>query len=600
MIGTGDFKLGEGRLDSNSSSSLIILLLVFSLLPSYLYSQRSGTKYKFSLDTAEKKQLPFDLPSRVSLANDQSNPFKKFYLFQVDRWGNVVFDRRTSFYRYFNWKKWKYQTVIDPLTDVIGDADSTYINLVALKPDRDYVLMAARPDIALLKELLKKYCRDPKNISTLYTKGPLPSPYFARTIRERNLQAAADELKSQKIRIKASQKKDYAEKSRAYDSAKKANPENTSDPLPSRKERKVALRKELEKIKQQLKTYEFLMIPKDVVIKELKTLNEGDAFCKDSKEALVSWNPTIEDFPAFSIPSCDTCSSKSRSTREPSFLNGIISLLKVWRVEITRGDFKLDTLSVAIDFKSLADEDNNTRLKNLYHNASVLNKARQSVYNYFDDIKRGSSFLFQLANAIYAIQKNIDIVKKSIDERDQQVKRLLTSKLIMQSDLILNKGTSNYRFVTRNSSFIIPDFGLIYAGDRLFSNSSFNTVSPFLGFHVNFRSTNRNAPFWKNFNIWKIPTLQVGIPIYANGISSDGTRKQLVADKFSIFTGFGINLAHSVRITYGALFFQELSGTHGGVQTYHIQGAPCISVGIDLRLKSLFYGLSDAIDAFKK
>ena len=501
------------------------LFIIISCFANTMYGQApySKIKYKFSLDTAKNRILPFDIPFTVTIPNDKTNPYKYIYLFRVNGERKIIKDNQTS-----------VQKSTLPLNSVYQNGDSLEIDIPPLKPDKQYVVIGVTEEnkVAKLKELVIKFCKDQKDqIPEEDSVNLIPPAYFLT--------------------------KDF---------------DNHSLHFVETKEHILEIFK---KSNEECKLCEKLALTQQAYTDPITSIPSA-----------INTNPLIN---------CDTC--KTNFKNEIFFINGTVVVLGKWQTEVLTGVYPLDTskgrgnIFVSGNIPAVKDEE---KFQNIAKSLGILITIKQLVFYVSKNLSSAnlSEYLSATNNYIDALKINLEILRTKLKEKNDFESCLKDMDLsIGQTNSVLSNTTSSYQFLTRNGYFIVPDFGLVYYSNKLFSNSSFAGVAPFIGFHINFRATNVNVPFWKIKSFWKFPVLQVGVPVFAQNLSADSSRKYLVGNKFSVFAGLGINLAHSARITFGAMFFQSLTAP----STYEIKAAPCISLGIDIRLKSYFRGLSDAI-----
>lgn len=505
------------------------------------FCQVKKLTYTFSLDTAKAQTLPFDIPFTVKVPYDKADPITEQYLLKLNRKGGFIPDRVTSFAS----KSSGFTPLA--LTYLEEDAGKQYldIDLPALKPDKRYIILVVtkKDQKSVQLEYFKKYCKNP----AAYVEDEIlrPEPYYFD--RGKRIEVKVNDIKS-----------------------------------------------------------------------TLNSINADCAICDKIKnkpvEAAVtpySGRYINTNLPYFHAIACDTCYKKSAS--EISFILTTINTLELWRESVLDGTYKLDTLALkhrGASVSLLPSKAPALRIENIKATMLSIAGLKQSMLllralyptGLFDT--EYDTNIFTLNMYIDKCRQNIAILENNIKLTSQYENEINTciSGLNLQVGWQYNAlrgGTASYRFYTRNSLFIKPDFGVIYYGDKLIGSSTFSGGAPFVGFHVNFRATNENVPFWTNLKIWQFPTLQFGVPIFAQALSQDDSRKYLVADKFSLFTGIGINLAHTVRLHYGAVWFQSLQSVQGSSKNYKVASIPYIGFSIDLRLKKLFPGLSDAIFGVK-
>ena len=160
----------------------------------------------------------------------------------------------------------------------------------------------------------------------------------------------------------------------------------------------------------------------------------------------------------------------------------------------------------------------------------------------------------------------------------------------------LEKSTFLYQFLTRNSGVIKQSFGLVY---YFTGKHNFAGAAPYTGVDFQLRPTNEDTKFWKTKGWKKYFSFQLGVPLFASDLTKGDQRKHLVGDAFSLYTGLGINLGHSVKIGYGAILFRSIDGNSIGENSYEINSLHSVSVGVNFKLIPLFrsiFGSDKAIN----
>jgi len=518
------------------------IIIVFTIcLSNYGFGQITRKlNYTLSMDTAKTQVLPFDIPFTVRMEQNIEDPFRYLYLIKLNRYGNLIEDKQTSF----------RDEGIFPLkllsTEKVEGKEFLYVDIPALKPDKRYMLFAVttRRQNLEVKKILQVYCKDPSLVKDEKINWPVPN-YF-----ENDPTVPEDEIEL---------------------------------PIPR------------EKI--------IMQIIDNSECKICEQLNK-----EQEKANLVNTSDKkLEIKYSYEVPQCDTC--YKGSIRELAFITGLTSLLELRKAEILDGTYKLDTLEskkrpVVVTIEAAGKDAQ--RITNIQSSLAILSVFRQSLL-YVRSLYPASSFGTTYTNNLNVIEEYMNIMKTNIVSLQNVVSN--NNKTNNEIESCLNKidlplgwefnrvrgGTSSYSFYTRNAFFIKPDYGVVYYSDKLFSNPGFSGAAPFVGFHINFKATNENIPFWTNFDILRLPTLQIGVPVFAQNLSQDGSRRHLVADKFSIFTGIGINLGHTARLHYGALWFQALQSGQGSDLRYNVTNVHYIGFSIDIKLRKLFTGLSEAI-----
>src|SRR5205085_10818746 len=102
---------------------------------------------------------------------------------------------------------------------------------------------------------------------------------------------------------------------------------------------------------------------------------------------------------------------------------------------------------------------------------------------------------------------------------------------------------------------IVPDFGLI--GVYKNSGLAFKDLTPYLGFHINFRSIDKNIPMRRvYYKSWRhYFSFMSGITLRSLAIA--GKREDFFANN-NLITGIGLRLNNALRITGGLVWFKKI------------------------------------------
>lgn len=589
-----------------------IALFLLAVLPVCLNAQYSSSKiknYKINLDTAATSVLPFDLPFTMVLKGDKATPFTRVYLFKVNRKrGWLIPDPMTSLQRKVRFFTWTDSTNRFRIIDrrIVGihalqkihyssKRDTVEVDIPPLKPDKQYTMVGITEEknFETMLALAKAYCIE--NNKKVEADSCSPSKPFPKENIRITFLPTGYFTSNTNTTTKLNKKKNKVEEMQLTEKKKQERKDRSE-----LKKRRALEDEKLDWTK--------TVVPVKSLRRNFDLLDSTCDLCKKIEDDTVELKELVSEWakgdllPSISIQPCDSCAHSD----DIFFLNGVLSLLDTWRSEVVTGVLRVDTVKsrdvIMMNFNSRATEAPE-KLENTLHNSQVLNMTRQALNSLGSGLDSSSiaKLNFELDKYITALRSNGNAIREFIERRSKRESEVRTA--LMKVTLPVNwtpyyvaNSTSTYQFVTRNSYFIKPDFGLVYYGDRLFSNKArFSGMAPFLGFHINLRATNSDVPFWSNMNWWKFPTIQIGVPIFAKDISDDGSRRHLVDNRFSIFTGIGFNVAHTARITFGSLFFKALAKSGSGGTNYKLAASPCISLGIDLRLRSLFQGLASAI-----
>jgi len=496
-----------------------------------LYAQYGAVKYRYKLDTARNRIMPFDIPFTVQIKNDEKDPVKYIYLFRVNLLGDLIPDDQTSA---------RKDKSIERLTRITYKKDSIDVDLPPLKPDKHYMVVTVteKAKVERLKKLAAEYCIQKSLEGFEIEVGP--PGYF-----------------SDKRPAKESVTKEYL---------------NTA----------------FQKSDTDCKLCSFVTYKPNSLTDKVTTKG---SFGK----------------PPFGISNCDTCllqmnskifaSAEVQLREDLRFVDGVFVNLLGHSEEVLTGAIALDTLrnreNVITNVSTLASKDAE-RLANLAKTSGIIMTAKQTLYMLVNQIGgTNADYLSDMDAYLTVIGSNMKSLRLNIDNNDNLNNCLQKMDVPVGWQLsVLSGTTASYQFLTRAGYFIKPDFGLFYYGSR--GANAFQGVAPFIGFHINFRSTNTDVPFNDIKSAWKYPTIQVGIPIFADNLSVDGSREHLVGNKFSLFTGVGFNFSHSARITAGALMFRKFTG-NAVAGNYAVDAVPYVAVSFDIRLKKYMKGLNEVV-----
>ncbi|PWJ54257.1 hypothetical protein CLV98_11819 [Dyadobacter jejuensis] len=167
----------------------------------------------------------------------------------------------------------------------------------------------------------------------------------------------------------------------------------------------------------------------------------------------------------------------------------------------------------------------------------------------------------------------------------------------------LGTSTFIYSFDTRTKLSITPDFGLVSSRLSDKGNNPYPFV-PYLGFHINFRPINRDLS-WKSYkHKWgHYCSLMVGYsmvplasgPLHGPSVAADSL-SGFFKDNSTLLTGLGFRLGNVIRITGGSMWhFKTTSNSQQVYDQRKLRSWLFLGVSLDLSLKSLMNGLSDAL-----
>lgn len=611
--------------EDSSKWSYTIVILVFYFLCLNSYTQE--LKPSFTLDTAKTQVFPFDLDFNLKLVSPKNKPYRAIYLYRLDKNGDLVFDKNTS-YKKFKWTSDYNRDLAEKSIAIDSTAAKNYlesfkneitvwrkkleklkakeIELKALPNSKETTkeLECLLKEIYGLKYDIEKYDKSDSLINYHLTKRkklivklknfPSITPLEQVNRIKDTLIVRVEPLKPNRRYLIVAL--DYLNKTKVL-----AKLVKEFDACGEFGEHRASIVPKERVSHKQWKELSVKVSPKLLkrripIIKNL--LNEYN-----EKLSLSHFFP--KDFPgAYPYPT-DLIGNRlltdslyilpedaSQDFRE---LNALIVTSKKHGDDLVTGKGKLELdKSKRIDMSFKPETDLTERRKNIVHHLNIATRAKQSLY------------VLESSDSIITIYENylesfVDILEENKLCIDEKVKKQNDINSQLQKELIpigqnfttLEKTTHSYQFLTRNSRLIKPDFGILYYR----SDEGFQGVAPFAGFHFGIRSRDENIPFGQIPGWEKYLSFQIGVPFFAESLIEDGRRKHLVGDTFSLYGGVGININHAIRITYGGLFFRGIDSNKSGEGTFKIKTAPAVSVSINLKLRSLFEGLYGSINS---
>ncbi|GAB3555285.1 hypothetical protein GCM10027577_40840 [Spirosoma fluminis] len=202
------------------------------------------------------------------------------------------------------------------------------------------------------------------------------------------------------------------------------------------------------------------------------------------------------------------------------------------------------------------------------------------------------------------LKKYIEILEKSLEELNAINKDKLKFAGILNEYLDLTKKANNstdgttdvFDFKTRSKFRIVPDFGVILAlpGAQWRDVRSSIEFAPYIGFHINFRSINKDIPFKlvRHKTVWHRLSFMAGLTL--SSIKAENQREDLFGSK-SLVTGIGFRLSNVGKIAIGGLWYKSLDA-NPLLDNKKTSVAPFIGASFDLELRDLFGGI---VDLFK-
>jgi len=202
-------------------------------------------------------------------------------------------------------------------------------------------------------------------------------------------------------------------------------------------------------------------------------------------------------------------------------------------------------------------------------------------------------------NAIDAQLICIDTIALRLQKMGELLKRLgiletkrndfYADSLLMYKSSALGQGTTEvFDFVSTNKFRIVPDFGFI--GIFKGSGVAFQDLSPYLGFHINFRSIDKSiAMKYVRYKTWRhYFSFMAGITLRSMKI--EGKREDFFGNN-NLITGLGFRCNNYLRFTGGLVWFRTID--KNPLSTDKPLGfSPFAGISLDLELQDLFGGIA--------
>ena len=230
-----------------------------------------------------------------------------------------------------------------------------------------------------------------------------------------------------------------------------------------------------------------------------------------------------------------------------------------------------------------------SRLNTITDHINIVVEAEQSLFILAEsNLDKLDVFKAYFVDLKGILSQNRNIIAKKV--KDNTSANNILARLEIPYGLrtkSINKSTFTYDFLTRNSGVIKQSFGFVY----YFSNDGdFSGAAPYTGVDYQFRATNENTNFWKIKDWRKFFSLQLGVPFFASQLTEGDQRRHLFGDTFSLYTGIGINIGHSIKIGYGTVLFRSIDSNAMAIgdPSFEIDTVHAITLGINFRLIPLF------------
>ncbi|MCW5515285.1 hypothetical protein [Muriicola sp. Z0-33] len=611
--------------NSRISQMLLLIMLIIGPLSVELCAQQ--LRSSFAIDTAKTQVFPYDLEFSLQLIGKKNTPIKHAYLFRLNNKEEVIFDRNTSLIK-LGWLR-----------------SSNLDSLINLKIAKDSVSTIKR--IQANKDIVSKWTRKSDSLKELSIEINKISSTQETTseLLKLKYQIKNNESKIKEYEEDVKYLKDISERTRFIKEKKNGaellppleiinrNGDSVTVKIPplrpnkrylivaTNEAKKVAVLERLAKnyySNEALDEIELFLIPKrnlpqnksiKFIInprhlrKDLDNSKEGltKLFKSDSEEIQYTKLPPKLKHPGPFLPSHvikDSSIVINPMVEGYLKINGLLSTLRNNGDLIIQGTYgisfdSIGRLSVNINKPTTSLS---SRLNNIINTQQHISSSRQYLYFLTPEVDLN---FHEYNNYFEEVNKVADQNKKKIEDKlkvRSDIDKYLNNINVpvgLQTNTVQNN-TFNYQFVARNSRLIKPDFGLLY-----YFSDGFSGFAPYTGVHFDIRPTNEDVPFWQIKGWEKFLTVQLGVPLFAKELTKGERRKHLVGDTFSLYGGIGINLSHAIRIGYGAILFKSLDGNVNGDSTFKTNSAHTVSVGINLKLKSLFEGIYGSFKSIK-
>jgi hypothetical protein len=178
----------------------------------------------------------------------------------------------------------------------------------------------------------------------------------------------------------------------------------------------------------------------------------------------------------------------------------------------------------------------------------IFEYARNDVQNIYDDLK----FLYNKRT-------------EKIELKNEMIKEFYLSNNAKPDLKYSFLTTDLFNFETRGKFAITPEFGYIVAGlkrgqadgEVVLTDPTYY-LSPYLGFHINFRYWDKNLPFWGNPNHKLINHFSGMIGYTLNKIDSK-TNTDFFTNGRSLLLGAGFRLGNAARVVSGILLSNQIN-----------------------------------------
>lgn len=629
------------RLNSKRNSLFLFYIVLFCLL---LFSKNvCAQEFKtiYSLDTLKTQIFPYDLEFKLNIIIPKKLDIQDIFLFRLDNNGSIKRDRYTS-YKKMRWDK-DIDIKEEVKNEITGDSLASVSRILINKKkypiwlkkldslnkvkkrewnNRDEENQLINKDeydniLCEIKKVgvkIKKFQNDTNRLYKILHKrkkvirqiksGPSINPLEV-------LQRKVDTIIVQMPSLKPNKKYVIV----AVDQSFKIK---TLKDIIENYSKCMVLEGHVENIiptkylsKKQKRKINFIvpLIPVEENINKVKTLFKiKDSLEKKEKyisKYLKKYTPPVPNLKPFRYPLFGPRKGTILKVPENFLqdyrqLNTVFTVVKSYGDKFTQGDYKisLDSSKTDIQINFKPKKDLATRLKTIDSHLVLVSNAKKSLSTLGRNVTNKSfdNYDINIDSLIDVLTVNRNKIEQLIESKKDNVKKILKSKInVGYNANTIENSTIPYNFLTRSSRIIKPDFGMLY----YFSNNGFSGFTPYTGFHVDLRPTNEDIPFWTIKGWEKFVTFQFGIPLFSESLTQEN-RKHLVGNAFSLYGGVGLNIGHSVRISYGGILFRTLKENENNASSYKMTSAQTVSIGINFKLKTLFEGLYGSINSLKK
>lgn len=169
--------------------------------------------------------------------------------------------------------------------------------------------------------------------------------------------------------------------------------------------------------------------------------------------------------------------------------------------------------------------------------------------------------------------------ERALRLRQERISATVAALTLVARERISVRGSTTGSFATRADWYLSGDFGLAHI-------PAIETVTPYAGVNIYFRPVNKEAPL-RGGQFLRRFSLMLGV---TRSIAADGERSDLFGET-SLLAGAGVRLTDYLRLSGGALAFQDVEDEEGP----SIDVRPFWSLSFDIDVKGLLGDLGTAI-----